>query len=84
MVVQSLDDELAAQRARSSEKIPADKQELMEQATRELEAEAWRMGLAVGEIAPDFRLQSVQGETVQLREVLRSRSAVLSFYRGQW
>ena len=84
MVVQSLDDELAAQRARSAEKIPAAKQELMEQATRELEAEAWRMGLAVGEIAPDFRLQSAQGEMVQLREVLRSRSAVLSFYRGQW
>ena len=84
VVVQSLDDELAAQRARSAEKIPAAKQELMEQATRELEAEAWRMGLAVGEIAPDFRLQSAQGEMVQLREVLRSRSAVLSFYRGQW
>ena len=84
MVVQSLDDELAAHRARSAEKIPVDKQALMEQATRELEAEVWRMGLAVGETAPDFRLQSVQGETVQLREVLRSRSAVLSFYRGQW
>ncbi len=84
MVVQSLDDKLAAQRAQSAEKIPADKQALMEQATRELEAEAWRMGLAVGEAAPDFRLQSVQGETVELREVLRSRSAVLSFYRGQW
>ena len=84
MVVQRLDDELAAQRARSAEKIPADKQALMEQATRELEAEAWRMGLTVGEGAPDFKLQSVQGETVELREVLRSRSAVLSFYRGQW
>ncbi len=84
MVVQRLDDELGAQRARSDEKIPADKQELMEQATRELEAEAWRMGLVVGDVAPDFRLQSVQGETVQLREVLRSRSAILSFYRGQW
>ena len=84
MVVQRLDDELAAQRARSAEKIPADKQALMEQATRELETEAWRMGLTVGEVAPDFKLQSVQGETVELREVLRSRSAVLSFYRGQW
>lgn len=80
----SLEAVLAAQRAQSAAKIPPDKQALMERATRELEAEAWRMGLQVGEQGPDFTLQSVAGESVRLTDYLKKGPAVLAFYRGQW
>ena len=84
MEERSLEADLAAQRAQSAAKIPSDKQALMERATRELEADVWRMGLQIGEIAPDFTLKSVQDETVRLSDHLKKGPAVLAFYRGQW
>lgn len=85
MVVERLDDKLAETRAASAEMIPADKRELMERATQELEKNVWQMGLAEGDEAPDFTLPIArQGGTVTLSAVLREGPAVLSFYRGQW
>lgn len=79
-----LEAELAAQRAQSAARIAPETQALMERATRELEADIWRMGLQVGERAPDFTLKSVEGQSVRLSGALQRGPAVLAFYRGQW
>lgn len=39
--------------------------------------------VAVGDVAPDFTLESRTGERVTLSE-LRGRRIVLVFYRGHW
>lgn len=39
---------------------------------------------SVGDIAPDFRLPSVKGGAVSLRELLQRGPVVVSFYRGGW
>lgn len=38
----------------------------------------------VGDIAPDFTLEDMNGRQVTLSEVYRNRNVVLVFYRGQW
>ena len=81
---QPLDAALAEQRAQSAARIAPENQALMERATRELEADVWRMGLQVGEKAPDFTLKSVDGPSARLSGALKTGPAVLAFYRGQW
>ena len=38
----------------------------------------------IGDTAPDFTLESMDGQRVTLSEVYRNRNVVLVFYRGQW
>lgn len=38
----------------------------------------------VGDLAPDFALETQNGELVTLSELLRSGSVVISFFRGEW
>lgn len=38
----------------------------------------------VGDIAPDFTLQNLDGQGITLSQVYRDRNVVLVFYRGQW
>lgn len=38
----------------------------------------------VGDTAPDFTLENMDGRKITLSEVYRERSVVLVFYRGQW
>ena len=40
--------------------------------------------VAVGEMAPDFTLESHQGTKVTLSEVREKSPVVLVFYRGYW
>lgn len=40
--------------------------------------------VSVGAIAPDFRLESMTGDTVRLSGYRGSRNVVLVFYRGHW
>ena len=44
---------------------------------------AEKRGQGVGDVAPDFQLESTNGELVELRK-LRGRHVVLVFYRGSW
>ena len=39
--------------------------------------------IAIGDLAPDFTLESREGERVTLSD-LRGRRALLVFYRGHW
>jgi len=41
-------------------------------------------GLKVGMKAPDFKLNSPEGESVRLSDELKKQPVVLIFYRGQW
>jgi len=41
-------------------------------------------GLKVGMKAPDFKLNSSEGESVRLSDELKKQPVVLIFYRGQW
>jgi hypothetical protein len=38
----------------------------------------------VGDRAPDFTLENMDGQRVTLSDVYRRRNVVLVFYRGQW
>ena len=38
----------------------------------------------VGDTAPDFALENLDGRTITLSEVYRKMNVVLVFYRGQW
>ena len=38
----------------------------------------------IGDTAPDFTLENMDGRRITLSEVYRDRNVVLVFYRGQW
>ena len=38
----------------------------------------------VGDAAPDFTLENMDGQPVTLSEVYRKKAVVLVFYRGYW
>ena len=38
----------------------------------------------VGQLAPDFTLENVDGKTLTLSDLRGKKSAVLVFYRGYW
>ena len=40
--------------------------------------------IAVGDLAPDFRLESYRGDTLQLTDYRGEREVILAFYRGSW
>jgi cytochrome oxidase Cu insertion factor (SCO1/SenC/PrrC family) len=40
--------------------------------------------IKVGQPAPDFTLESIDGKQVSLSEFRGKKSVVLVFYRGQW
>ncbi|MEQ9397656.1 MAG: hypothetical protein RJQ04_00665 [Longimicrobiales bacterium] len=40
--------------------------------------------VAVGDLAPDFALESYQGDIVALSDFRGSRDVILVFYRGHW
>ncbi len=42
------------------------------------------IGLNVGDMAPDFTAKNQSNKEVHLKEILKSGSVVLLFYRGEW
>jgi peroxiredoxin len=42
------------------------------------------IGLRVGDAAPPFALQTGDGQTIRLTDILSSRAAILVFIRGTW
>jgi len=41
-------------------------------------------GLDVGEKAPNFNVKDNHGNKVNLKQILKSKSVIIIFYRGQW
>ncbi len=40
--------------------------------------------VAVGDVAPDFRLAALDGDPVRLSDLRQNQDVVLVFYRGHW
>ena len=65
--------------------IPAEVKQKMQQGTRELlDARIDRQALQEGDQAPDFALDTHQGDTVDTGTLRARGPVVVSFYRGGW
>lgn len=81
----TLDAELAARRAASAERVPADARAVMAQATSDLSKSGIvEQARGVGDQAPMFELANALGETVTLPGLLKQGPVVLVWYRGGW
>jgi len=77
----SLTRELDALRAQ----MPSESRELLQSNTAQLtRSGVLDRSLRKGDRAPDFTLPDVEGELVQLSDLLKRGPVVLSFYRGHW
>ncbi|MDJ0797941.1 MAG: peroxiredoxin-like family protein [Calothrix sp. MO_167.B12] len=81
----SLTEQLAEQKAKVVQNLPAEIVDVMLQKTGELENSGITANsLGVGDSAPDFQLPDAVGNIVQLQELLAKGPVVLTFYRGGW
>ena len=81
----SLEQKLAATRAASAGRIPADRQAIMHRATEDLRNTGILDRIvAVGAKMPDFELANHDGRRVSSSELLDGGPMVLSFFRGSW
>jgi hypothetical protein len=81
----SLADKLAATRAASAGRIPADKAAIMHRATEDLRRSGIMERIVkVGGTAPAFALANHDGGRVASAELLARGPLVLSFFRGSW
>jgi len=81
----SLADKLAATRAASAGRIPADRQAIMHRATEDLRKSGILDRIVpVGSPAPGFELANHDGRRVSSAELLAGGPIVLSFFRGSW
>jgi peroxiredoxin len=81
----SLEQELAAFKAEFSRTAPPGRAALYEAKIEELRADfALASAVNVNETAPDFTLPNAAGQSVVLKDLLKSGPVVLTFYRGGW
>ena len=81
----SLEDKLAATRAASAGRIPADRQAIMHRATEDLRKSGILDRITpAGSHAPTFELANHDGRRVSSAELLAGGPMVLSFFRGSW
>jgi hypothetical protein len=81
----SLQQKLDAQKKATETSAPKEAIEVMHRATDNL-AKSGIMNRIVkkGDKAPDFMLNDINGNTVNLKEKLSRGPVVLGFYRGRW
>lgn len=81
----SLQEKLAAHKAKSSAKRPPEVREILDRGTSELRASGiMERVLKVGALAPRFDLQNQHGVMMSSADLLRQGPLVLTFYRGHW
>jgi hypothetical protein len=81
----SLSDKLAAARAASEGRIPADKAAIMERATEDLRHSGILDRIVkVGSPAPSFTLSNHDGTRISSSDLLARGPLVVSFFRGSW
>ncbi len=72
-------------RTNLSAMLPEDALTVFDQDANNLQANHQSiLKLKVGDIAPDFSLSNVNGQTIKLSELLQKGKVVLTFYRGTW
>jgi AhpC/TSA family len=81
----SLEENLAATRAGSATRIPAERQAIMHRATEDLRKSGIMDRIVkVGARAPAFELENHDGRRVDSTELLAGGPMVISFFRGAW
>ena len=80
-----LQEKLDAYKKGFLKKVPEDALSIMKQATEDLKNSGiMEQTVKVGQKAPDFELENVDGKNVVLSELLKKGPVVLGFYRGKW
>jgi hypothetical protein len=81
----SLQQKLDTQKKKTETSAPKEALEVMHRATEDL-AKSGIMDRIVkkGDRAPDFTLNDINGNTVNLKQRLSKYPVVLGFYRGRW
>ena len=80
-----LQDKLDAMRAGAKDRIPAEALGIMHRATEELRRSGIMDGVSkVGDPAPAFELENVDGVSVDSGALLERGPLVVTFYRGVW
>lgn len=83
--VPSYQESLKALREQLGGMLPADKLAIFDEDAKKLGARhVSPLKVHVGDKAPLFTLPNAQGESIQLADLLRQGSVVLTFYRGMW
>jgi hypothetical protein len=83
--MQTLAEQLAAQKEGFLKKAPAEVVEIMSGAMARLRAsDVIDRALKAGDTAPLFELSNATGQVVSLQQRLTGGPAILTFYRGVW
>ncbi len=81
----SLEQQLGKRRTPSAVNIPAQKYDIMQRSTKELqEIELSKNAFKKGQTIPSFELTNASGVIIKSVELLRKGPLVISFYRGGW
>lgn len=81
----SLTEQLAEFRAGWRQRVPKDRQEIMERHIEELRnGEIQKTMKKVGDHAPAFVLNNAKGEKVDIVTLLKNGPVIVTFYRGGW
>jgi peroxiredoxin len=84
-MAETLSEQLAAYRAGWRERVPTDRQALMDRHVAHLAASGIeRNAKQVGDRAPDIRLRDQNGEIFDVATLLAKGPVVVTFYRGGW
>lgn len=67
-----------------SEKMPAESLEAINSTTKLLHSNVMPQSLKVGDVVPNFALPNQNGQLIEIQEILKQGTAVISFYRGTW
>lgn len=80
-----LQEKLDAYRRGFLKKAPEDVVKIMHRATEDLiNSGILDTAVTVGDPAPNFSLENIDGKMIRLADVLKSGPVVLGFYRGKW
>jgi peroxiredoxin len=80
----SLKEQLAEFRAGWFQRVPADRQAIMEWHIAQLRDGLAKAALKAGDHAPAIVLKNATGETVDVGALLKKGPAIVTFYRGGW
>ena len=64
--------------------VPAQISERIDRGLDDVASSGVALGLAVGDVAPDFTLTDAVGNQVVLADLLTNGPVVVTFYRGEW
>jgi peroxiredoxin len=80
----SLKAQLAEYRAGWFQRVPADRQAIMERHIAQLRNDLAKAALKTGDRAPVIALKNAKGETVEVSALLERGPVIVTFYRGGW